>query len=164
MFFSGQGDFLLCYAAQMSSMLSNDKSVFSCRMGVDHLIAVASPQYAKSLAQSKKLKLLEYPLDSFFGEIVHKHCLTQLQEESFSIQAVYENSLAEGLKAMALIGAGVAWLPKSLIEQELECNDLTILGEPFMQIDLDINLYRNERLNEPDALLFWQRCLELTEG
>ncbi|MCT7654669.1 LysR substrate-binding domain-containing protein [Oceanimonas sp. NS1] len=72
-----------------------------------------------------------------------------------------ENALAEGLKAMALQGYGVAWLPSGLIQNELAQGQLTVLNDGFNTVDLKILLYRFRHTVKPEVDMFWQYLLEL---
>ncbi|WP_458576079.1 LysR substrate-binding domain-containing protein [Aliamphritea spongicola] len=58
------------------------------------------------------------------------------------LHSVCENALSEALKALVLKGHGMAWIPESLIADELASGQLAILQEPFASVELSIKLYR----------------------
>lgn len=58
------------------------------------------------------------------------------------LQTVYENSMAGALRIRARDGAGVAWLPRSLVAPDLASNALVLTGDPVWVVDLEIRLYR----------------------
>jgi DNA-binding transcriptional LysR family regulator len=54
---------------------------------------------------------------------------------------VYETDMAEGLKAMALEGHGIAFLPHSAVKKELRAKKLVSAG-PGLEMTLDLRVYR----------------------
>jgi len=60
---------------------------------------------------------------------------------------VYETDMAEGLKAMALEGHGVAFLPLSAVTNELRAGKLVSAAPvdmPGLQVTLDVRAYREK--------------------
>ncbi len=60
---------------------------------------------------------------------------------------VYETDMAEGLKAMALEGHGIAFLPVSAVRKELQTRRLvsaTPAGMPSLEITMDVRAYREK--------------------
>ena len=55
---------------------------------------------------------------------------------------VYENSMAGALRIRARDGAGIAWLPKSLVAPDMENGQLALAGDATLEIELQIRLYR----------------------
>ncbi|WP_407049759.1 LysR family transcriptional regulator [Methyloraptor flagellatus] len=55
---------------------------------------------------------------------------------------LYENSLADGLRTMALSGLGVAWLPLTTTHNDILRSRLVRAGSPDLDIDLEIRIYR----------------------
>jgi len=53
----------------------------------------------------------------------------------------YETDMAEGLKAMALEGHGVAFLPESAVTREVASHRLACAGEAYTET-MEIRLYR----------------------
>ena len=63
------------------------------------------------------------------------------------LERVYETDMAEGLKAMALEGHGIAFLPESAIRKELKAKKLVSAlapGMPPLQATLEIRAYREK--------------------
>ena len=63
--------------------------------------------------------------------------------------------MANGLKALALHGFGVAWLPESIMGDELNNNVLVRIGESEFSTKLEIRLYRGEIERKSAALKMW---------
>nr|WP_319565587.1 LysR substrate-binding domain-containing protein [uncultured Rhodoferax sp.] len=51
--------------------------------------------------------------------------------------------LASVLRTMVLDGRGVAWLPKSLIGDDITSGRLVPAADPAWNVDLEIRLYRD---------------------
>jgi DNA-binding transcriptional LysR family regulator len=63
------------------------------------------------------------------------------------LERVYETDMAEGLKAMAMEGHGIAFLPHSAVRKELRSKKLVSAvphGLPAMQITMDLRAYREK--------------------
>lgn len=58
------------------------------------------------------------------------------------LKVVYENSMAGALRIRARDGAGVAWLPRSLVRSDLSVGVLAITGDTDWQIPLQVCLHR----------------------
>ena len=59
------------------------------------------------------------------------------------LEAVYETDMAEGLKAMALEGHGLAFLPASSVRKELKSKRLVRAAEPgHYELTMEVRIYR----------------------
>jgi DNA-binding transcriptional LysR family regulator len=84
------------------------------------------------------IQYLSYGTGSFFG-----HGLVKLfAGRPLPLAVVYENAMSAGLKAMALAGRGLAWIPESLIAEELRSGTLVRAGNPSWALEVEIRLYR----------------------
>jgi DNA-binding transcriptional LysR family regulator len=163
-FISGTGDFLLCYSgAEVINELARD-DIESIEVGADTLVPVTGVNDDglpfHNIEPGKILKIVGYPKESFLGRLVHHECLPHMKKLTH-IKYVYENALAEGLKALVLKGYGVAWLPKSLIVDELATGKLVILSEPIKKVTLNIRLYRFRQCQSIHAISFWDYVNEI---
>ncbi|WP_116474375.1 LysR family transcriptional regulator [Zobellella maritima] len=163
-FMAGMGDFLLSFSStdNISQLSRNDTSCI--QVGTDKLVPVSAlaangtPLHAPGMG--RPLKLLAYPDNSFLGGLVKEQCLAGSQSD-LEYVIVCENALAEGLKAMALQGYGAAWLPSSLIQNELLNNQLVVLEPPLASVDLKILLHRFRHTVKPEVDTFWKYLIEL---
>ena len=57
------------------------------------------------------------------------------------LDRVYETDMAEGLKAMALEGHGIAFLPLSAVKKEVRAKKLVRAGDK-LEMTMDVRLYR----------------------
>lgn len=77
--------------------------------------------------------------------------------EAVHLERVYETDMAEGLKAMALEGHGVAFLPFSAVRNELEAGRLVSAapaGNDGFRMDMEVRAYR-EKPTSKDAPRAW---------
>tara|TARA_R110001583_G_scaffold112883_1_gene262987 strand:+ start:5195 stop:6112 length:918 start_codon:yes stop_codon:yes gene_type:complete len=154
---SGQGDFLLCYhSPEIFPQLERD-DVLSLQVGTDQLIPVSAvdgngiPLHHPQ--PGEPLKFLSYPEESFFGRLLQRDCLSRI-DRRIHFKTQCENALVEGLKALAVAGNGLAWLPARVIEHELQQGTLVRINGPLISLEMKIMLYRQKkpRLQEIDLL------------
>lgn len=164
----GESDFFLTYAhREVPFHLDRDK--FShLVIGSDRLIPVAAPElrFDKSTApaagildnrETAKLILpyLGYGYSSFFGVALGK---LFSKHSPFRRQTVHESTISAGLKELALTGAGICWLPESLVENDISNGGLVICSsESTWTLDLEIRLYRSsEKTRSTMVEALWQ--------
>ena len=163
-FMAGVGEFLLCFSFPDIFRELERPDIESIQVGTDLLLPVSAvndrgePLYSAS--QAEPLRLLTYPQESFFGKLIMRECLTQL-EDTRAVQRVCENAFAEGLKALVDKGYGVAWLPRCLIRRELEEGRMQVLDSPLVSVELPIRLYRFRSGHSEVADKFWNYLAEL---
>jgi DNA-binding transcriptional LysR family regulator len=63
--------------------------------------------------------------------------------------------MSAGLKAMALAGCGVGWIPESLVANELQSGQLVIAGDPSWHLPTEIRVYRASARCRPAVERFW---------
>ncbi|MFP2768686.1 LysR family transcriptional regulator [Oceanisphaera sp. KMM 10153] len=163
-FMAGMGDFLLSYSSDENiSQLSRNDTI-CIQVGTDKLVPVsavnANGTALYSIDNHVPFKLLAYPDDSYLGGIIKEQCLARIPPD-IQYTIVCENALAEGLKAMVVQGYGVAWLPSSLIQNELHNGRLVILDDPLRAVELRILLYRFRHTVKPEVDIFWKYLIEL---
>jgi DNA-binding transcriptional LysR family regulator len=59
------------------------------------------------------------------------------------------------LKTMALAGRGIAWLPESLVAEELASRRLVAAGSASLRVPLEVRLYRQNAVMAPTAEALW---------
>jgi DNA-binding transcriptional LysR family regulator len=112
-------------------------------LGTDELVLVASPALHASLVgvgAGDPVPMLCFPPESFFGQVVRAEAMPELmRRQQVVVRCVSE--FAMGLRELALIGQGAAWLPASLIRDDLRrgrLRPLETLGRP---VAMDIVVY-----------------------
>lgn len=84
---------------------------------------------------------LGYAPGAYLGRVVD--FMLKQRGLAMHLDTVYETDMAEGLKAMALQGQGLAFLPCSAVLQETAEGRLVCAGEG-LNVSLDIRLYREK--------------------
>jgi DNA-binding transcriptional LysR family regulator len=101
------------------------------------------------------LPYLAYTDESGLGRIV-AHRLHG-KEDYLHLKPLFSSHLAAVLMSMALESKGVAWLPKSLTEQEMADGRLVRALDESWDIPLEIHLTRPTAPISPGAEEFWGR-------
>jgi DNA-binding transcriptional LysR family regulator len=130
------------------------------RVGSDLLIPVSAPDATgrprHALADAttgSPLPLLSYSTESGLGRILREVRGTAL--ERCPAHSVFTAHLASVLRTMALDGRGMAWLPQTLIRDDLTSGRLVEAAPPEWTIELEIRLYRDRAPLGKAAEEFW---------
>jgi DNA-binding transcriptional LysR family regulator len=124
----------------------------SIAIGADLLLPVQAPG-------APERALLGFSDESGLGRIVRQTLGPELASAGF--QPVFTAHLASVLKTMALDGRGLAWLPRSLVGEELQAGRLQIAGPPHWRIPVEIRLYRDPQALGAHAENFWRAATVL---
>ncbi|MFM2330403.1 MAG: hypothetical protein RLZZ494_2506 [Pseudomonadota bacterium] len=108
--------------------------------------------------------LLSYASGAYMARLVEqiiKHASVQPH-----LDPIYETDMAEGLKAMALEGHGLAFLPASSVKKELRARRLVPAGSSY-ELTMEVRIYRERpqfaRHIKPVAQELWE-FLRLAPG
>ncbi len=153
-------DFLLCFSHPNGPPLLDAVRYPSITLSREVLVPVSAPN-----ADGQPLHMLHsndagggtpflgYTSDCYLGKMVELILARLTHRPVLSLR--YENSMSEAIKAMAVRGNGMAWLPESCARAELERGELVQLGGDELTLAMDIQMFRsNERL-APDAERLW---------
>jgi DNA-binding transcriptional LysR family regulator len=91
----------------------------------------------------KTLPYLAYAPGAYLGRMVE--LILKQSPTPIHFDRVYETDMAEGLKAMALEGHGIAFLPFSAVKKDLRAKKLVSAAAPGMkdmQITMEVRAYR----------------------
>lgn len=147
----GNCDFLFCFEL-MELMQPPFKNL---RLGDGQFLLVCAnngqgePLYNLDMPS---LPYLRYSPSCNSARLIEQH---QPPIES-KLTAVFESSMCQLHKEMALRGKGVAWLPDNLIQDELTQGRLIALSPDTLNIPFQIRLYRNHGALHQDAEQLWQ--------
>ncbi len=108
---------------------------------------------------SAKLPFLSYASGAYMARLV-EHILKGAPQAS-QLNLVYETDMAESLKAMALEGHGLAFLPASSVKKEVRSKRLAPAGESgTWDITMDVRIVRERpqsaRGVKPGAAALWE--------
>ncbi len=153
----GRVHFLLCHAHPQVPGRLDPADFPSVQVGTDVLLPVCAPGRAgkprHALEGGGSVPLLGYSSESGLGRIVR--ALRGEALERAAAGPVFTAHLATLLKTMALEGRGVAFLPRTLIEDELAGGRLVEAGRAGWPIEVQVRLCRRAGAEAPTAEAFW---------
>ncbi len=142
-----RAQFLLCHGHPAVGNRLDDTQFMFAKVGEDRLIPVsaasASGEPMHALDKTKNtapLPVLMYGEASGIGQIMRSVMKAALEAGHFT--TVFTAHHAVLLKTMALDGRGIAWLPQSLIVNELETKRLVPAGDARWTVPIDVRLFR----------------------
>ncbi len=106
----------------------------------------------------QKIPFLSYASGAYLGRLVE--LIVKNAPMALNLDAIYETDMAEGLKAMAMEGHGLAFLPASSVKKELAARRLVQAAAPGdYELSMELRIYRERpsvaRRNKPVALALW---------
>jgi LysR family transcriptional regulator, hypochlorite-specific transcription factor HypT len=161
---NGAVHFLLChYHRQVANRLETT-DFRSARVGADTLVPVVGkrgpmlPAFGQDRRSGDHFPVLAYSEESGLGRIVRALLGTALEKALADI--IFTAHLAAVLKTMALDGRGVAWLPASMIVEEMGDGRLIAAGGAKWNIPVEIRIYRRNLVEAIAAENFWSKIME----
>jgi LysR family transcriptional regulator, hypochlorite-specific transcription factor HypT len=160
----GRAQFMLCHAHPEVPSRLDPAAFVSTLVGHDELVPLSAPDKQGrprySLARSAKsaVPILAYSAESGIGRLVRT--LRGAALDGLSTQPALTAHLATVLRTMVLDGRGVAWLPRSLVAEELTRGQLVEAGDAAWAIAVEIRLYRQRGAMQPAAEAFWRAAVE----
>jgi|SRR5690625_634198 len=155
---NGQADLMLCFKPQGDSLVPYPIEAKSQCLGQEYLFPVAVPAIRSELVLGREshrlVKLINYPRDSALGRIVRRFCLSSLIQ-NYTAETVCESAFTAGIKEMVLLGKGMGWLPKTLVQKELDAGVLQPLDDILNVAPLDIYIYRSQKNCNPFIEQMW---------
>jgi LysR family transcriptional regulator, hypochlorite-specific transcription factor HypT len=141
----GRAQFLLTHSHPTTPIRLDPALFRSVVVGVDALAPVAAPGLAAAIDRRGgdpfAHPFITYSEDSGLGRILAQHLTTT--GRTTGLEPLFTSHHAGVLKAMAVAGQGVTWLPRSVILAELDRRDLVpVRSLARRTIALDIRLFR----------------------
>ena len=164
-----QVQFMLCYAHTQVPSRMDEGQLPVAQLGADRLIPVTAagpdgrPLY--SIQQTGPVPVLQYSEASGLGRIMRNRFKDLYRDRSHDARSgevsfVFTAHNALMLKSMGCAGRGLAWLPFSLVANELCNGQLVSAGNDGWTIDVEIRLYRQQATMSPIAERLWHLVLE----
>ena len=105
-----------------------------------------------------RVPFLSYASGAYLGHLVEQ--IVKLSPAPLNLDAIFETDMAEGLKAMALEGHGLAFLPGSSVKKELKSKRLLRAAAPGVcELAMEVRVYRERpdmaRHTKPGAQALW---------
>jgi len=160
MLLESQVQFLLTHTQADAASALDEKAYPSIVVGKDVLIPVSAPKkngkplhLLSKRANKHPTPLLSYSAESGIGRIVAQ---TQSSASAgWATETVFTAHLASVLRTMALDGRGMAWLPQTLIQEDLTSGRLVEAASHDGCIPMVIKLYRDKTMLSQAAEDFW---------
>ncbi|WP_188260164.1 LysR family transcriptional regulator [Azospirillum tabaci] len=154
----GQAQFLLCHAHAAAPSRLEAGAFRSAAVGSDRLVPVSAPDESgaprhRLSGGGAALPHLAYSPESGMGRIVT--AARGAFPAPLALDTVFTSHLAAVLRTLARDGRGVAWLPDSLIAEDLAQGRLVRAGGAGWEIPVEVRLYRPRARQSPAAEAFW---------
>jgi len=151
--------FVMCHSHPRAPRRLNAEGFPSVQIGSDVLMPVTAVDAKGAPLHLLKsgaapVPLLTYSAESGLGTILRETRYAAL--EKISTQTPFTAHLASVLRTMVLDGRGIAWLPKSLIADDLATKRLLPAATQEWYVDLEIRLFRDRTPMGRSAESLWQ--------
>ncbi len=159
----GKVHFVLGHSHPKTPGSLDSQAYLSVVVGSDQLVPVSKPtpsglaQHRLEMKSSREIPLLAYTQESGTGRILRAVLGRKL--DAVAHQPVCTAHLASVLRSMALDGRGIAWLPRTLIEEDLATGRLVTAADSAWTVELEIRLYRPRDNIASAAEAFWQAAV-----
>lgn len=156
---TGEADLLFTYSHPFVPMMLDPRQFDWITLDRDRILPVMSPDLRDEVIPADlqdilsgegqgALPYLDYGNASFFGKVLERLFL----RNPLSRRITHQNSMCLGLRALALDGHGVCWLPESLVAADLAQGRLLCASmDARWHVPLDIRLYRCNSPDHPSA-------------
>ena len=120
--------------------------------------AQGRPLFRLAAGARAPVPYLSYAPGAYLGRLVE--LMLKQAAPAPRLEPVYETDMAEGLKAMALEGHGLAFLPASAVRKEVKARRLVAAADdPAFEMSMEVRLYRERpelsRYAKPAAQALW---------
>ena len=117
------------------------------------------PMFPLTAGNTTRLPFLGYASGAYLGRLVE--VIAKQANPPLKLDSIYETDMAEGLKAMALEGHGLAFLPASSVRKEVKARRLVRASAPGEhELTMEVRIYRERpelaRHTKPAALALWE--------
>ncbi|MGO4852176.1 LysR substrate-binding domain-containing protein [Phaeovulum sp. W22_SRMD_FR3] len=157
---AGAAQFLLCHTHPAMPLDLPGERYRTRSIGQDHLVPVAALRDGVPLhrLEAEAAPLLRFDEKSGLGRILGAALGPALSQ--FDLRPVFTSHVAMALKPMMLEGRGIAWLPLSLLHDDIAAGRCAVIGDAAVQIGLSVSLLRPRHRMAPLAEAFWSRIRE----
>lgn len=156
----GRIDFFICYEDPSGTIFNYTEKFDALSLGTETLVPVVSPDthgnpsyWLPTAKPGSSIPYLHTNSRPSLWPIKH-HLETLYGDLEF--MPVYETSIATAIRAMVIEGYGVAWIPKSIVVDDIANGRLMRAAQERDDILLGIKIYRYEKNSEPRTEKFWQ--------
>ena len=141
---TGEVDIAVIYESPHGPPRPGSRAFAERSIGSEPLIAVCTSGLAR-LPPHDPLPLVAYPGDVFLGHVIERAVLSRLPADRI-ITRKAETALTLAARQYALDGIGIAWVPRSMVADDLHQG--TLVRAPLDATDLTLDI-RMVRLADP---------------
>lgn len=161
----GSCDLLIAYHHPSQPLQLSPERYEMLSLGHETLAAFAKadakgePMFRLPGAPGERVPFLSYGAGAYLGRLVEQ--IVKLAPAPLHLDPIYETDMAEGLKAMALEGHGLAFLPVSSVKKELKSRRLVRAAAPgTLELTMEVRMYRelpelSRQGGKPSARALW---------
>ena len=157
MMLAGKAHFCLCYFHPGTPSVLDGTGFQSISLDVDALVPVSAPREIDGaplhMLTGNAVNLLAYEAESGMDRIVSAMLEASTTRASFTPVFTSHTLI---LARMAKDGKGLAWLPQSIVADDLKRGALVRAGDTRWDIPVDVRLYRPRGRQSPSAEAFWR--------
>ncbi len=152
-------DFVIAYQSDFSPSIAKFPLLESLVIGHDKLIPVCKcdgqgrPVYDIGDTSVPAMPYLRFGPTAPIGRHVEPLLRARGIEDRLSV--VYENSMVGALRIRVRDGQGIAWLPESLVQPDIDSGALAVAGQENWAIALEIRLHRTKDHTNPLTRRIW---------
>jgi DNA-binding transcriptional LysR family regulator len=165
---SGRCDFVITYDHPDGPPVLEAGPFESLQIGKDRLILVSGvdssgqPLFTLDPAEGDEVPYLAYSWnDGYLGKLIS--LIRSRSRRPLNLSIVYQSSLAEGLKHMAVAGHGVAWLPQICVRKSIAQGELVQIGGQQLSLEMEIRIFRRTGSSNRDAEALWKFLAQTSE-
>jgi LysR family transcriptional regulator, hypochlorite-specific transcription factor HypT len=173
MFVEGGSDLLLCYHHMRHPVQLDPGQYDMLKLGHETMRAYCAtdkwgaPLYALPGKAGAPLPYLAYAPNAYMARMADV-ILDEAPKRTY-LNKTYETDMSEGLKAMAIEGHGIAFLPESAVAREVRSGALALAGgvpagaanptDKNWSVTMEIRLYRNQESPKPLVNRLWKHVV-----
>ncbi len=156
----GECHFMLCPTHSHEDVQLPEEFFMSIKVGDDRLLPVSAPDETGGPSQilpgtaKNPLSYLAYTDSSAIGRAVE--FTLSLHSEKVNLNCVFESHLAAVLKTMCREGRGLAWIPETIVQDDLETGLLKLSGDETWIIPHGVHLFRSRDPLPQASENFWK--------
>jgi LysR family transcriptional regulator, hypochlorite-specific transcription factor HypT len=160
MLMQSQVQFVLSHAHVQTQGKLHAKGFPSVQIGSDVLVPVSAADGKRQALhrlvsnRSAPVQVLGYGLESGLGRILRE--VRGAEIDRMPVQITFTAQLASVLRTMALDGRGMAWLPESLVRDDLHSGRLVPAAADDWRVELEVRLFRDRAAIGRAAEMFWE--------
>lgn len=152
-------DLILCYYHPQVPVMLDAMRFDSLILGREHMIPVSAPdKEGRPLHElpgnsRQPVRYLSYSDDTFLYRVVN--VILSGNQQPCYLTTCYETAVSLLLKKMVQLGHGIAWLPESLVQEDILAGTLVLAGDDSWKTGVEIRAYRAKENANPLLQQIW---------